>query len=439
MGYKEEHEAFVSGLSGSSVWVVLYIGLSIVVINTVRQAADPRGKRRSFVTSLVLDNALINIPLLVLVSYPTTWGIWMNCFFVIIFVLLQFLSFPSKRKFEINNTKLPFLSVYRSSLLLLTCLAILAVDFRIFPRYLAKTETFGYSLMDTGVGSFVFANAIVSKTARTSSSAKKQNSYSQRVLKSLRGVSPLLILGFFRLFSTKAADYQEHISEYGVHWNFFFTLSAVAVFVSVLDLSGSSCAWVSFSLITVYQTALWFGLEDWILNAPRDNLITANKEGICSSIGFLCICLFGTHIGSILFSAKTRSQTHSQQMKQLLIIDAIFWVLCFGLEFFFAPSRRMANITYVMFTVAFNLLLIALFKQLEKLSPPIDSNLIDGLGRNGLIMFLIANLLTGATNLSMQTIYASDLLAGSILLAYLFALSVIASTLHVKQITLKFW
>ncbi len=27
---------------------------------------------------------------------------------------------------------------------------------------------------------------------------------------------------------TKAAGYQEHMGEYGEHWNFFFTLAAVA-------------------------------------------------------------------------------------------------------------------------------------------------------------------------------------------------------------------
>lgn len=62
--------------------------------------------------------------------------------------------------------------------------------------------------MDTGVGSFVFSNAIVSKTARLSGETKSQKSYFQRLLTSLSGVSPLIILGFIRLFTTKAANYQ---------------------------------------------------------------------------------------------------------------------------------------------------------------------------------------------------------------------------------------
>lgn len=63
--------------------------------------------------------------------------------------------------------------------------------------------------MDAGVGSFVFSNAIVSKTARQSLSVStKRSSISKRVSQTIRSVSPLLILGFIRLYSTKATDYQ---------------------------------------------------------------------------------------------------------------------------------------------------------------------------------------------------------------------------------------
>jgi glucosaminylphosphatidylinositol acyltransferase len=42
---------------------------------------------------------------------------------------------------------LPALTVYRSHMMLMTVLAILAVDFPIFPRMLAKCETYGVSLV----------------------------------------------------------------------------------------------------------------------------------------------------------------------------------------------------------------------------------------------------------------------------------------------------
>jgi hypothetical protein len=58
------------------------------------------------------------------------------------------------------------LSNYRAFVCAATAVLILAVDFKIFPRRLCKTETYGTGLMDVGVASFIFANAIVSPEAR---------------------------------------------------------------------------------------------------------------------------------------------------------------------------------------------------------------------------------------------------------------------------------
>jgi hypothetical protein len=51
-------------------------------------------------------------------------------------------------------------------MLLVTSICILAVDFPVFPRRFAKTEDFGFGLMDIGVGAFVFVSGLVSQEAR---------------------------------------------------------------------------------------------------------------------------------------------------------------------------------------------------------------------------------------------------------------------------------
>ena len=48
---------------------------------------------------------------------------------------------------QLKVSHLPALTVYRAHMLLMTFLAILAVDFPVFPRALAKCETFGVSLV----------------------------------------------------------------------------------------------------------------------------------------------------------------------------------------------------------------------------------------------------------------------------------------------------
>lgn len=46
---------------------------------------------------------------------------------------------------------LPYITTYRAHMMLMTILAILAVDFPVFPRYLAKCESFGVSLVCASV------------------------------------------------------------------------------------------------------------------------------------------------------------------------------------------------------------------------------------------------------------------------------------------------
>lgn len=134
----------------------------------------------------------------------------------------------SKTLYSANlDDKKAFITYFRSVINICTALAILAVDFPVFPRRLAKTEIYGFGGMDIGVGLYVVANAIVSPEAKQKLGSSVP--VLSQIQKSIISSIPLMVLAFARLIAVKGADYHEHVTEYGVHWNFFFTIVVLKV------------------------------------------------------------------------------------------------------------------------------------------------------------------------------------------------------------------
>jgi hypothetical protein len=74
--------------------------------------------------------------------------------------LLPFLQIFFQKRKPVIDAKGPFkgfITNFKALICLLTINCILGVDFLQFPRELAKTETYGISLMDLGVGAIVFS------------------------------------------------------------------------------------------------------------------------------------------------------------------------------------------------------------------------------------------------------------------------------------------
>ena len=72
-------------------------------------------------------------------------------------------------------------------------------------------------------------------------------------------------------------------------------------------------------------------------------------------------------------------------------------------------------------------------------SSSLTFDLLESVSDNGLVYFLLANLLTGAVNVSTVTLAASTSLAMTLLTVYVLTLSLAVSTLHVRRIRVKFW
>ena len=352
-----------------------------------------------------------------------------------------------------------------------TCLAILAVDFRIFPRRFAKVETWGTSLMDIGVGSFVFSAGIVAARPVLREQAEgKSTPMAKRLLGSLRHSLPLLALGAVRLVSVKGLDYVEHVTEYGVHWNFFFTLGFlppfVAIFQSALKII-PSYAGLAVLLGVAYQVALEStSLKAFILTAPRTDLISMNREGIFSFVGYLAIFLAGQDTGMFVLPRNLNSRggsTVGTQRTTLLLTMAV-WSLVWTALYFFSTdytygagltvSRRMANLPYILWVVAFNSVQILAFCLVDTVLFPAfykatdakaekeahdaaTSRILRAYNRNGLAVFLVANLLTGLVNMTVPTLDVGPLAAMGIIAAYAAAVTGVAVVLDVYNISLK--
>jgi phosphatidylinositol glycan class W len=86
--------------------------------------------------------------------------------------------------------------------------------------------------MDLGVGSFVFSLGMMSALPLLRS--KQQPPFLAQVWITTKKSAGVLALGLVRVAMVKGVEYPEHITEYGVHWNFFFTLGLLPVFGAAL-------------------------------------------------------------------------------------------------------------------------------------------------------------------------------------------------------------
>lgn len=365
-------------------------------------------------------------------------------------------------------------------MLIVTCLAILAVDFPVFPRRFGKCENWGTSLMDLGVGSFVFSAGVVA--ARPLIKAKLspnkdgplKDTFGSSMFGSIRHALPLFVLGMVRLWSVKGLNYAEHVTEYGVHWNFFFTLAFIAPFVTLADtilqylpLSNDTLAIL---IAAIYECILDnTRLTAFVLLGPRTNLMSQNREGIFSFIGYLCIFLAGRGTGLVVLKLSTPAKDKSKfahtsaaykdrkNLLQSLLIQSLAYSVIYivltqpillGLSL--SVSRRLANLPYVLWIAAFNNAQILLFALIETLVLPsafqstdaeevkeTSPRIMRAFNSNGLPIFLLANLGTGLVNLTVNTLDRTPMESMLLLMLYAAAVAAVALGLDMSGIKIK--
>ena len=203
--YKALHEKFISngtgtdspveilGISTIPILAVALNGLLVLTVNRIPQTENwIGGNSKSFLLSFyLLDFVVSSLPLLLsLTSMSDNWMyiVFLLCILVILWAAIAkynkkivpkgiwHKSQPAKKSSKASK-RIPksepsgagqakiqvfdqmatttgklidYITNYRSSMLLVTAMCILAVDFPVFPRRFGKTENFGFGLMDIG-------------------------------------------------------------------------------------------------------------------------------------------------------------------------------------------------------------------------------------------------------------------------------------------------
>lgn len=330
----------------------------------------------------------------------------------------------------VNGNRSPVITQLRGAIALQTAFCILGVDFHLFPRANAKTLNYGRSVMDLGVGAVVLAGALTTRR-------RPRESISVTARRAMVRHAPLVAAGLGRLVAVRATAYHEVHSEYGVHWNFFFTLAAVAAGTPALErateraVGGQSAAATAVAatvVLALHQTMLSFGgLSAYVRDSPRtSSFLSANKEGLASLPGYLGLGLAGNAASAWFVQTRYRMSELWLDVAKLAGASVMFGLSAVSADSLVEPtSRRLCNLAYVLWVLAqvgcalsfatIGSLLAAISPRPSPHPPPI----LESINRNPLSFFLLSNLLTGACNLSIDTMQQSDAVAAMILATYM--------------------
>ena len=355
------------------------------------------------------------------------------CIYIIMACVLTFIGTNkqtpgSQLDTPTTSTSLNYLNHTRGTSMIMICAAILAVDFPIFPRRLAKTHLFGYSLMDAGVGALVYGQGLVACRRRSPI---------------LKITSPLLLLGFMRYIGLKITGYPKIVDEYGRDWNFYFTMALTMFFSEPFIIwlrrsRGSRLQQrVRYALVLLVVTLGLLVMEQlcfqdslfisFMEQGLRDtNFFVANREGFVSLPGYVCLYLLG-----VIFSYGFDMNQSRFPVVALLMI---LWV-CFDFYVQLPPSRRLVNSTYIVWAVVLYESIMMVY-QLPKKQFKVDW--LCFINRHQLLVFLVANVLTGMVNMFLAPQRQTSLLAVVILILYLLVLLLVVSLLG-DQYKVKWW
>ena len=474
----EKHADFVKNMGERSLVSILTLLGTITLLFCIQglmyKAIKPcftsiKTKKTSF-QLVICTVELIMVAFPVLLLMTSLSHLVIECFLVFLVTVLiaaLFLGYRKSYRVNANNDKPNRDLHYRVSLAwfkglgsLVTCIAILAVDFPIFPRESAKTDKFGISLMDIGGAFYIISSAITSKWVRGLPATENNRSFLWHTR------AWVVYLGCARLFMVKFLGYQEVEEEYGLHWNFFFTLGAVwimsdAAHALARSFGNQEHLALSVSAILTISCHQWSlsrkGLSTFIFTASRQEggFFAQNREGLVSLLAYWPMHVFAELLAKTLVWQKQKQKyTQAGHWGLKVVIVGCLWAgWALSDRFLQETSRRLANLSFLLLSLAigftFLLCLMAaeIFflvdvlalndgKQKQKQKHEVEGVLgLVGRGvaaQSSLITFLLGNVLTGMVNSLMNTHESDDSTALVVLLGYcavVYTTSVFASSI----------
>ncbi|RVD92015.1 hypothetical protein TUBRATIS_15020 [Tubulinosema ratisbonensis] len=334
--------------------------------------------------------SITNIPIqfITLVILPYFSLINHNCFIftnIFLYSLLFLKGKPNKLKEHRKETGKE-LEIVRCIVIILVTIAIFACDFSNFPKRFFKSKFYGCSLMDLGVGSFLFNNGLTIHLRKKSS-----------ILKS---AFFLFLLGFLRLFVILFFNYSVDLNEYGFLFNFYFVLSFVYLIYLVVGKKYN--LFVSIFIGLIYQYCLNCGLDSFILSDERNSFLKMNKEGIFMILPSYCILVLSEKLGKIVFFITNDSQ--KKEKEDLLCVYKVFLFFLISLFVYsfvsekILPCRRQCNFTFIIFIILFHSVQV-FFIKLFRMFYYLPCEFVLFCGKNMLNIFLWSNFLVLIFNL----------------------------------------
>jgi len=274
--------------------------------------------------------------------------------------------------------------------------------------------------MDVGTGGMVLLSGITSRIFK-----EQSKSLGFRIFNAVKTMPIIISIAVIGILTRYISNHPEVVDEYGVHWNFFWTVWIINIFSSFIQRPKYALIF-GFLLISAYQIFLQNGGAKYILLAERVDLISKNREGIFGSLGYFSIFLIGIGISSFIFEREKCQMSGFNINRRWKIIwksavvTGSFYIMCVLAELYIMPiSRRMANFTYIMYmtyiTICYNTVCYIADSMLKERQFNYVVHLIC---TNQMGFFLMCNLIVGVYNISFLTTFHPNVIAFPVLTIY---------------------